>query len=552
MKKKIFNAIFIVAVSVSLASFILIMGILYEYFTDVSKKELKNQTVFVAQGVESEGLNYFKDLDPGNTRITWVDSDGKILYDTNMDSAKMENHMERKEIKEAFKNGTGYSVRYSDTIMKRSLYSAKLLKNGTVIRLSEPQNTVFSLFLGMIQPIAIIFFIALGASILFAYRLSKQIAAPFKTMDLDKPLENNAYEELDPLLRKISYQQAELSEREEKLRKSKQEYITVLDGLNEGVLVMGPSGQILSINHKASELLGLKGDVIDKNILYVTDEEDINTVVLDALNGKSTEIVTPFGNKYYEISGSPVIDEGVVIGAAVLFFDVTDKERNEQLRREFTANVSHELKTPLHTISGYAEMLSKGMVRDEDVPQFLDKIHSETLRMTDLINDIINLSHLDEGTEDIKWEETDLYSETEKVIKNLEKTASDYKIKVDFDGESAVIFTNPLLYSEIAQNLMDNAIKYNKPGGSVHVSVIPSDSNVTLKVQDTGIGIPEEDMARIYERFYRVNKSRSRELGGTGLGLSIVKHAVQVMDAKIEIESVLDKGTCVTVVFPKQ
>ncbi|MEE0955073.1 MAG: ATP-binding protein [Eubacterium sp.] len=550
MTKKIFRAFSIVAVLVAALSFALIMGLLYRYFTNVLQKDLKDQTLLAAEGVESEGLDYLKNLKLDSARITWIDREGNILYDTDMDASKMENHLQREEIKEAIANGTGESVRYSKTLMRRSLYSARLLDDGTIIRISEPQSTVISLMLGMIQPIAVIILLILGASIYFAYRLSEQIAEPFKTIDLDHPLPNKSYPELEPLLKRLDSQQYVMKKQNEKLEQNRREFNTVLDGMKEGVLLLGAKGQILSINHAASALLASGGDSMDKNILALTSDTDIQEVVTDALDGKQVEKEKPFGSRIYQITGSPVSDEGVVNGAAVLFVDVTEKEMQDQMRREFTANVAHELKTPLHTISGYAELLDSGLVREEDKQDFYDKIHFEAKRMSDLINDIMNLSHLDEGNQQVEWEVTDYYSEVSSAIKELEKQAEEKNVAVSFEGESILARTVPGLFHEIVHNLVDNAIKYNKPGGKVDVSIHAVDQKAILKVKDTGIGIPEKDRDRIFERFYRVSKSRSRDSGGTGLGLSIVKHAAQILEAEVRLESTLGEGTEWTVIFP--
>lgn len=550
MTKKIFRAFSLIAVLVAAISFALIMGLLYRYFTRVSQKDLRDQTLLAAEGVESEGMDYLQNLKLNSTRITWVDRNGNILYDTNMDASMMENHLQRDEIKQAIQSGTGESVRYSKTLMERSLYSARRLSDGSVIRISEPQNTVFSLMLGMIQPIAVIILLIMGASIYFTYRLSEQIAEPFRTIDLDHPLPNKSYPELEPLLERLDSQQYVMKKQNDKLEQNRREFNTVLNGMKEGVLLLGTKGQVLSINRSASKLLSAGEDILDKNILALTPDSDIQSLVIDALNGKSTEKEKTFGSRIYQMTGSPVLDQGAVKGAALLFVDVTEKENREQMRREFTANVAHELKTPLHTIGGYAEMLDSGMVREEDKQDFYDKIHFETRRMTDLINDIINLSHLDEGNQQVDWEVTDYYTEVEAAIKELDKQAEEKNVAVSFEGDSILARTVPSLFHEIVHNLVDNAIKYNKPGGTVAVSIHQVEQKAILKVKDTGIGIPEKDRDRIFERFYRVSKSRSRDSGGTGLGLSIVKHAAQILGADVKLDSTLGEGTEWTLTFP--
>jgi two-component system phosphate regulon sensor histidine kinase PhoR len=455
--KRIFRSICIVAISVFLASVVLFMGVLYEYFSNVQRNQLKMQTELAAQGVADEGLAYFEGLNISNYRITWIDTDGTVIYDSKSDSTEMENHLQREEIKQALAEGIGESSRYSVTLMERSLYCAKRLNDGTVLRLSIAQNTILTLILGMAQPICMIFVIALILSLVLANRLSKKIVKPLNELNLDEPMKNEGYDELTPLLRRLESQQRQIRI------------------------------QSLELEQRQKEFL----------------------------------------------------------------LDVTEKEKSEQMRREFTANVSHELKTPLHTISGCAELLSNGMVKQEDITEFSTRIYTEAQRMIRLVEDIIRLSHLDEGATDLKREEVDLYALADDTIQILSQEADEAKIQMHLEGENAVVYGIPQLLQGIIYNLCDNAIKYNREGGSVTVSVKNEEHQVQLSVVDTGIGIPAEHQERIFERFYRVDKSHSKEIGGTGLGLSIVKHAARLHDASIKVHSVVDGGTTIVVSFPK-
>ena len=551
MTKRIFHSICLVALGVFLACITLFMCVLYNYFSSVQEQQLKIQTDLAAQAVANEGLEYFDGLNTAEYRITWIGPDGAVLYDNKSPSDEMENHLEREEVKEALSNGSGESYRYSNTLMERALYAAKRLPYGTVIRLSVSQNTVLTLLLGMSQPISIIIIIALVLSLVLASRLSKQIVKPLNELNLDEPLKNSEYDELAPLLHRINTQQRQIRRQSEELEQKQSEFETVTRGMAEGIVLLNRKMNIIGINSAASKLFHTSNLCIGRSILSVNRSLDLQSVLLKAEGGQHAEMRMDIDGGKYQLTASPVFSDGMVSGIVLLLLDITEKENAEQMRREFTANVSHELKTPLHTIAGSAELLAGGMVKDTDLAGFYTRIHDEALRMIYLVEDIIRLSHLDEGADDMKREKVDLFILTGETIKVLSAAAENENITMTMDGEPAVITGIPQLLQSIIYNLCDNAIKYNRQYGSVTVTVENQADFVILSVADTGIGIPPEHQERIFERFYRVDKSRSKELGGTGLGLSIVKHAARLHEANIELQSVVDGGTTITVSFPK-
>lgn len=548
MTQRIFRSIWLAAVTVLLASVALIMGALYDYFSTVQQSQLKMQLESTAQAVSHEGMEYFQDLHVKNYRITWIGGNGSVLYDSNSDTD--ENHMEREEVIEALSSGYGESKRYSSTLMEQSLYVAQRLDDGTVLRLSISQNSILTLALGMAQPICIVFLLAVFLSLFLAIRLSKNIVRPLNALDLDHPLENEDYDELSPLLRRIDSQQRQLNVQKSKLAQKQNELNTIINSMNEGMLLLNAKRKILSINPAAMSLLDANPDCTGEDLLTVSRDLNLQEIVLKALQGSyETQIVTLCSGRY-QINASPVVFDQTVAGAALFFFDVTETERTEQMRREFTANVSHELKTPLHSISGYAELLQNGMVKQEDIVPFAGRIYEESQRMIQLVEDIIRLSRLDEGTSDLEWENVDLYPLFSQAVRELEPEANAAQITMKIQGTSVIVHGIPQLLSSIIYNLCDNAIKYNRPGGQVTVTLESDGTFAVLSVKDTGIGIPDEARDRIFERFYRVDKSRSKEVGGTGLGLSIVKHAAMIHHASIELSSTVGEGTTITVRFP--
>ena len=550
MTKRIFRSICLVAAAVLLAAFVLIMGVMYDYFSDNQMSQLKAQAQLAAQGVEKSGADYFGGLDDTGYRITWIAADGIVLYDSDAEAGNMENHHEREEVREALEYGSGASMRYSTTLMERQLYAAERLSDGTVIRLSGAQYTVLTLVLGMLQPVAVIAAAALGLSLWLASRLSKRIVKPLNELDPDEPDKIDTYEELKPLTEKLCSQQRQLKAQAEELQRKRDEFEAASGNMTEGLVLLNEQGAVLSINKAAKRLLGISC-CIGRDMPLPSGSAELRELLQKALRGEHGEISMPIGEGSYQIYASPVISNEKIAGAVLLIIDITEKERSEQMRREFTANVSHELKTPLHTISGCAELLANGMVKQEDVPRFSLQIQSEAKRMIALVEDIIKLSHLDEGAEDMRREETDLYSLAKDAVCSLSPEAQEAGVSLELSGESAVITGVPQLLDGIIHNLCDNAIKYNRRGGSVAVTVTDGADSAHLTVKDTGIGIPPEQQERIFERFYRVDKSHSKALGGTGLGLSIVKHAAKLHNAAISIYSVPGEGTEIKVDFPK-
>lgn len=552
MTKRIFRSVCIVAVVVLFASLALVMGVLYDYFSGSQENQLKTQTDLAAQGIEHEGSSYFDGLDSEELRITWIDKKGKVLFDNKTDASSMENHLEREEVRQAVENGYGKSSRYSETLTEKSLYSAKKLSDGSVLRLSVSQYSVLTLFLGMLRPVLIIALLAVVLALLLAYRLSKNIVTPLNKLNLDSPLSNKVYEELSPLLKRMDAQQRQLKHQSEELKRKREEFETATENMSEGLIILNEKGVILSINRAAAKMLGLSEDSVGKDIFSEKTSVNLKEPTQIALSGKNKEEVFALRDGNCQLLANPVSTDGKVTGAALLVLDVTEKERAEQMRREFTANVSHELKTPLQTISGYAELLANGMVADKDKTAFSEKIYAEAQRMIRLIEDIIKLSNLDEDAVELTRETVDLYVTAENTVRSLLPAAKKANVTLSLNGENAEIYGIPQLLTAVVYNLCDNAIKYNKDGGTVFVSVKNNAENIVLSVRDTGIGIPKEQQERIFERFYRVDKSHSKEVGGTGLGLSIVKHAAKLHDAKITLESEVGKGTEITVIFPKK
>lgn len=550
MTKRIFRAVCISAVTVLCASIILIMGVLYGYFNDVRKNQIKAELSLAKNAVETEGISYLENLKNESTdyRITWIDKSGNIIFDTQSNSESMENHLEREEVKEAFANGSGESERYSSTLTEKMMYCAELLDDGTVLRISVSQLTVLTLLLGIAQPVAIVFVIALVVSFIFASRISKRIVKPLNEIDLDNPLENDAYDELSPFLSKISNQQKKIKLQENQLSQRKNEFLAITSNMNEGLVLLGKEKKVISINPSAESFFTSEADCTGMDFIRLERNPDIIKALERAEIQDTSEIQVNRNGRIFQLNISCIRDMGELSGFVILIFDITEKSDSENRRREFTANVSHELKSPLQSIMGSAELIENGLVKKEDMPKFIGNIHSEATRLLTLINDIIKLSKLDEGTT-LSEQDFDLYSLVKENIEVLKSSAEKKNISVSFKGESLMMKSMKPLVSEIVYNLIDNAIKYNVENGSVEISISRDKNNIILSVSDTGIGIPEEYQERVFERFYRVDKSHSKETGGTGLGLSIVKHAVQDIGADIKLESRCGKGTVVTVRF---
>lgn len=555
MTKRIFRAIALVALVVFLASLVLIMGVLYNYFSNVQLEQLRIETNLAAQGVASDGEAYLDSLDIKGYRITWIDSDGSVIYDSRINSEGMENHLEREEVREAITNGYGESTRYSSTLMQKSVYSAQRLDDGTIIRVSDEHSSMLNLLFSMIQPILLVALVTLVLALVLASRVSKRVVAPLNNLDLDNPLENENVDEVAPLLRRINSQQLQLKIQEIELNKKKEEFETVIQSMTEGLVLLGREGRIISINNAARKIFDAGEFLTGKSILEVCRNIELQKLTQAALKGESVEKILEISEKEYQVDASPTYYDNEISGAAVLIFDVTEKQQAEQMRREFTANVSHELKTPLHSISGCAELLCNDMVKKEDVKQFTGQIYTEAQRMMRLVNDIIYLSQLDEGAVNMQRGSVDIYKLAAETAESLKPEAERMDVTVTLTGDSAVISGISQLLASIVYNLCDNAIKYNRKGGRVAIDVRninePNECYAVLTVSDTGIGISPEHQKRIFERFYRVDKSHSKEVGGTGLGLSIVKHAAKLHNAEIDLVSKVDEGTTIKVKFPR-
>ncbi|MCD7927891.1 MAG: ATP-binding protein [Oscillospiraceae bacterium] len=545
MTKRIFKAICTAALAVFLVTMLLIFGVLYEYFTSVQKEQLRTQTALVAQGVEQLGQEYFEDLEVGDYRLTWIDADGSVLYDSASDSEAMENHLERSEIQQALSEGYGESVRYSDTLMQSTLYCAQLLEDGTVLRLSVAHSSVLLLLIGMARPILIRVVVALVLAFVLASRLSKRIIQPLNKLNLEEPLENEGYDEIAPLLGRIHSQQQQLKRQQAALAQRKNELETIIGGMEEGMLLLDSEDRVLSMNPSARRLLDASDACLGRDILTVSRNPQLQQAVEQAGGGSPCAVQTSLHGRDIRIRVAPVPSEEGISGLAIVLFDVTEQEQAEQRRREFTANVSHELKTPLHAISGYSELLKQGIAKPEDVQPFAEKIYGEAQRLIALVEDIISLSHLDEGGRDLQWTQVSLYDQARQVVQNLSDVAQVQQVELRLEGEGETVQGVPELVYAILYNLCDNAVKYNHPGGSVTVAL----QGRRVTVTDTGIGIPPEHLDRIFERFYRVEKSRSKAMGGTGLGLSIVKHAARSLNAQLHVESTVGQGTAVSVDF---
>lgn len=550
MIKKIFRSTFFATLGVLLVTLFMVVGLLYGYFTQVQKEQLQTETALAAQGVSLEGQDYFNELKMSNVRITWVDNQGKVLYDNESDAQIMDNHANREEIKEALKDGYGESVRYSKTLTTQSLYSAQRLDNGTVIRLSVTRHSILVLLFRMFQPLVLILVLAFLLSLWLSHSIAKSIVLPLNRLDLDHPLENDAYEEISPLLRRIARHQKEVTEREVVIEQRQSEFDTIISKIKEGMILLDNNCRIISINQAAQDILQTDQTCLGKDMLQILRNLSLNNWLEKGLQGRKQEGILQLDDAHYKVMVRPIQSEDKVTGLAILFFDVTDQLQAEQLRREFTANVSHELKTPLHLISGYSEMLASDVVAQKDVPQFAEKIHSESQRMIQLVEDIIKLSHLDES-EELAMEPVNLYQISEEVLDSLSAKANERHINLHLLGEPAYITGNHALIHSLIYNLCDNAIIYNRDKGDVTVDITSNEDDIVLTVQDTGVGIAKDEQERIFERFYRVDKSRSKKLGGTGLGLSIVKHAVNQHHADIKVESQLGLGTKMTVTFYK-
>lgn len=550
MTVKLFRTSMAVAVSVMVLSIALFMGMLYQYFSDQMMTELESETWLVSRGVELDGMDYLNGLHT-TSRVTWVAADGTVLYDNEADASTMENHADREEIREALTSETGTAQRFSSTLSEQTLYVTQRLSDGTVIRLASAQKTVGLLLISMIQPILIILVLSLLLSAALAARLSKGLIKPILSLDLEHPEDCETYDELTPLLSRLKRQNDTIQQQMNLLKQRQTEFAALTDNMSEGFLLLDRQGHVLSHNSGALRLLGVEEPEGEVNVLVLNREEPFRQAVDEALSGKRSQQMLHLNGRYCKLLANPVLADGKPAGAVLVLLDVTEQEQRDELRREFTANVSHELKTPLTSISGIAEIMQSGMVKPEDIQSFAGDIYQEAQRLIALVEDIIRLSRLDEGAESLEREPVNLLSVAQDVARRLDSAAQKAGVTLKVMGLSVEVRGIPSVLDEMVYNLCDNAIKYNHPGGTVNVTVAPADDgSAEVTVEDTGIGIPVEDQSRVFERFYRVDKSHSKEIGGTGLGLSIVKHGASLHGAQIHMDSQVGRGTSVQLLFP--
>ena len=544
MTKRIFRSMIVTAGAVLLATLVIIMGCLYEYFCGVQEQQLKDELSLAAAAMQQgEGETYLQSLNSDRYRLTWVAADGTVLYDTRTDAETMENHAQRQEIQQALLAGQGESSRYSSTLLEKTLYQAQRLEDGSVLRISISRATAGVLVL-------VVLAVALILSALLARRVARHIVKPLNELDLEHPLDNDTYEELSPLLGRINQQRRQIDAQLRELQRKRDEFDQVTGSMQEGLVLLNERGEILSINPAAQTLFRADGSCVGQDFLTIERSGEVSRALHAALTGGHSEIHTERDGREYQLDISRIQSDGAVTGAVVVAFDVTEQALAQRNRREFTANVSHELKTPLQSIMGSAELMQNGLVKPEDMPVFLNRIHDEAARLVSLIEDIIRLSQLDEGVA-LSAEPVELLPLAEETVRGLHDAAEAKNVTMTVTGENVTVRAARRLLSEILYNLCDNAIKYNVPGGSVTVGVGLCGESAVLTVSDTGIGIPPEHQARVFERFYRVDKMRSRAIGGTGLGLSIVKDTVENRGGSITAAARQGGGTVFTVRLPR-
>lgn len=587
MIRRIFKNTFLVSMITVLLTYVIIVGILYEYFNNQIKTELKSEAEYIACGIDAVGKDYLthfnenafvnKDVDTSSVhknRITWIKQDGKVLYDSNVDENKMENHKDRDEIVSALETGEGYAVRYSNTLDEQTIYYAVELRDGSVLRVSSAYNSIFAIVMAMLQPTAFLVLLVIVLSYFMSKKVAKNIVAPINNMDLTYGEMEEEYEEIVPLLKRIRKQSILIDEQMDDLKAQQAKFQALTEHMREGFLVLDKNQNILSYNAAAIELLGAskKFDYTGQNVISFDRERTLREAVSEAVNGKRNQHYLESGDRICRIFANPIVIEDLikdetaarvapteervpsneVDGVVVIILDETEKEKREILRREFTSNVSHELKTPLTSISGVAEIIMNGIVKQEDIPGFAKNIYEEAGRLIDLVNDIIFLSKLDEEAKEFETSDVHLLDIANEVKERLMIPCKERNVTIEVEGEDAVVCGVPSMIEEVIYNLCDNGIKYNKENGKIFVTIKQDNENqnVIFSVKDTGIGIPPEDKNRVFERFYRVDKSHSREIGGTGLGLSIVKHVVMFHNGTIHVDSTIGEGTQISITLP--
>ncbi len=550
MAKRIFKSIVFVSFLILMVSVVFVTSQIYSDFVSYQLEELEMESNMIAYGIERDGLSFLDKFEEYQSRITVITSDGKVIYDNRQDDVdQMDNHLDRQEVQEAIKNGYGTYTRYSSTKMTTLTYAAIRLNNNWIVRLSSEYYSVFSVLLSILGPLLLVTLLMIALSSLLANNLAKSIVEPINTINMNNADIEHCYKEIRPFMETISLQQKQIQENIISLERRKQEFETITENMNAGMLLLNSKNIVLEMNYAASQILNLNERNIGMPISECAYYPNFQNILEKAENRLNYNKRLSIDGKTYEIEASPIVMDGIRSGMVLLLFDNSYKEANEKIRREFSSNVSHELKTPLQTISGYAELLKNNMVRQEDYPQVAEKIYDEAQHMISLVNDIIKLSRLDDEEVLIPMEEVDLYPLTTDAVEEIRLRTKEAKVQVSFHGKSEKIIGNTQLLESILFNLLDNAVKYNRENGRVSVNLFDIDNKVYLQVTDTGLGIEKANLERIFERFYRTDKARSRKVSGTGLGLSIVKHAVILNNGRIEVSSELDKGTCFTVIF---
>lgn len=550
MNKKIFRSSLIVSLLAVFACIVFVIGILFQYFENQLKKELKNEATYVAVAIKTQGIEYLNNFGEQNEkRITLIDPNGTVIADTIVDEENMENHSDREEVQMAIKYGTGTSIRYSKTLTEKDIYYAEKLEDGNILRVSTRQYTVFAIIFDILQPIIAVVTLTFIMTLVASIRVSKSIVKPINHLDLEHPENNDAYEELSPLLSKIASQKKTIESQLRAAKKQQEEFKLITENMSEGLVVIDNNLQILTYNTAALKLLDIN-DQVDGNVLSMNRTKSFREVIEKSLSGTRAESDLNVNDRAYSVIASPVFEDGNIIGAIIVILDISENVSREQMRREFTSNVSHELKTPLTSISGFAEMMMNGNMSKAEVMDFSKSIYDEAQRLISLVLDILKISELDEKSSDYVFEDVDLLSLSEDIGKRLEPEASKRNIRIYVDGTSVKINGVKKVLDEIIYNLCDNAIKYNVENGKVDIMIESTEKTAKVTVKDTGIGIPKMYQDRIFERFYRIDKARSKAIGGTGLGLSIVKHGAKIHNANIDLQSDVNVGTTVKIEFP--
>lgn len=548
MSGKIFRSVFGTAMVVLAVSFLMVFNLLLNFCEARVFSELESEAEYISYWIKADEEGFLKSLEGASNRITLIAPDGIAISDNKENTENLSSHIDREEVRQAMENGTGKSERYSETLTEKTLYYAMKLDNGNVLRVSATQSSVFSLLLGFLQPIIWIVAIALVMSLFLAYKLSNAITKPINAIDLEHPEENAAYSELTPLLKKITLQKKTINSQIKDAEKSREEFRLICDNMSEGFLVIDKNAEILSFNHAALNLLGTKS-IENKSVFTLTGNDEFNDAARCALSGARVQSSMESGNMICNIIATPVNTADKTIGAVIVILDVTESAKREKLRREFTSNVSHELKTPLTSISGFAEMMKSGLTDADTVADFSNSIYEEAQRLIGLVGDIIKISELDEGAVSFDSELVDLYALSENILERMKPVADKEGVRLSLSGENAQVKGSAKILDEMVYNLLDNAVKYNKRGGMAEIVVSADSGKAKLTVRDNGIGIPKAEQPRVFERFYRVDKSRSKAVGGTGLGLAIVKHGAMFHGISVNLESDEGEGTAVTLTF---